>query len=223
MGGVGGLGALLFIGLGGLFPGVLVHDEAVCHHRLVRRVAAVCGGEHERALEPAAVLVGGFKVEIGGAMELRMRVEHGGVGAAGIDPDIQRVLALFQAGGEAELGGEFVVGVFKPDICAFALDEIRDLERELGGEDGLVVGIEENRQRHTPCALAGDAPVGARLDGSVDAVAAPCGHPFRLVDFLQGLAAKGVEGDEELLDGAEDDGRFRAPAMRVRMLVFLLA
>ena len=153
IGGVGGLAAFSGVGFGELLL-VLVHYEAVGHYRLVGRVSAEGGGEHERTLEPAAVLVGGFEVEIGGAMQLRMGVHHGGVGAAGIDPDIERVPAFFQTGGKAELGGEFVIGSFEPDVRAFFLDEIRDLVRQFGGKDRLVVFIKENGQRHPPCALA---------------------------------------------------------------------
>ena len=221
IGGVGGLAAFSGVGFGELFL-VLIHDEAVGHHGLVGRVAAEGGGEHERALEPAAVLIGGLEVEIGGAMQLRMRVQHSGVRAAGIDPDIERVSALFQTGGKAELGGEFVIGSFEPDVRALFLNEIRDLVGELGREDGLVVFVEENGKRNAPCALAGDAPIGARLDGSVDPVAPPGRHPFHFVDLLQCLSAQGFQRDEELLDSTEDDRRFRAPAMRVGVFVFLL-
>ncbi len=165
------------------------------------------------------MLVGGFEIQIGRGVEFGMSIQHGGVGAAGIDPDIEGIAAFFQTCREAELGGEFVIGGLEPDVGAFAFDELGDFVGELGGEDGLAVFIEEYREGHAPGALARDAPVGARFDGAVNAVSAPGGHPFYFVDFGKSLAAKVFQGDEELLDRAEDNGCFRAPAVRVGVLV----
>ena len=94
VGGIGRLTAFSGVGFRELFL-VLIDDEAVGHHGLIRCMTTESGGEHERALEPAAMLVGGLKVEIGGAMQLRMSIHHSGVGAAGVDPDIERVPAFF--------------------------------------------------------------------------------------------------------------------------------
>ena len=87
--------------------------------------------------------------------------------------------------------------------------------RDGGVHDGLAVGIVENGQGHAPGALAADAPVRATLDGAVDAIAAPGGQPVHGVDGLQGIGAEVADADEELLHGAEDDGRLRAPAVRI--------
>ena len=222
IGRIGRLPGFPGIGLGELLL-VLIDDETVRHHRFVRSRAAVSGAEHERALEPAAVLVGGFEIEIGRDVELWVRFKHRDMRAAGIDPHIKRVAALLHARGQAKKRREFRIGFLEPDVGAFAVEEIRHLVGEFGGEDGLVVLIEENRQWHTPGALTRDAPIRPRLDSAVDAVAAPRGQPFDLVDFPQRFATQGFERDEELFDGAEDDGRFRAPAMWIRVLVNLAA
>ena len=69
-----------FIGFGfGEFLFVLIDHKAVGHDGFVRCVSAVGGGEHERALKPTPMLVGGFEVEIGGAVQLGMGVQYGGV------------------------------------------------------------------------------------------------------------------------------------------------
>ena len=198
---------------------VLVDDEAVSHHRLVRSGSAIRDAEHERALEPSAVLVGGFEIEVRRRVELGMLVEHRRVRAAGIDPHIERVAAFFHACGQAETAGEFGIALFEPEVGAFAFDRIGDLARKLCREDRLAIGAKENRQRHAPGALTRDAPIGPRLDRAIDAVAAPRGKPLDLVDLLKRLATQRFERDEELLDRAKNDRRFRAPAMRVGMFV----
>ena len=198
---------------------VLVDDEAMGHHRLVRSGSAIRDAEHERALEPSAVLVGGFEVEIRRRVELGMLVEHRCMRAAGIDPHIERVAAFFHTCGQTETAGEFGIALLEPEVRALVLDRIGDLARKLGREDRLAIGAEENRQRHAPGALTRDAPIGSRLDRAIDAVAAPRGKPLDLVDLLKRLTPQSFERNEELLDRAENDRRLRAPAMRVRMFV----
>jgi hypothetical protein len=44
---------------------VLGHDEAVRQHRIVRRAAARAAAFEERGMEPAAMLIGAFQIEIG--------------------------------------------------------------------------------------------------------------------------------------------------------------
>ncbi len=61
-----------------------------------------------------------------------MRVEHGDMRAAGIDPDVERVAAFSHAGGQAEQGGELIVGFLEPDVGAFLLDQVGHLVGELG-------------------------------------------------------------------------------------------
>ena len=90
-------------------------------------------------------------------------------------------------------------------------------------EYGLRAGI-KRRDRHAPCALAADAPVGTRLDGALDAVLAPVGHPLHTVDGVQRLLAEivVVDVDEPLVHAAENHRRFAAPTVRVAVRVILL-
>ena len=52
-----------FFGLGlGEFFLILIDDKTMSHDRLVRGDATIGDAKHERALEPAAMLVGGLEV-----------------------------------------------------------------------------------------------------------------------------------------------------------------
>ena len=132
-------------------------------------------------------------------------------------------MAFFDAGGQAEAGGEFGITVIEPVVGSLGFHQIGNLVGQLRGQYGAAVRLEKHRQRHTPCPLARDAPIRAALHRAVDPVAAPGRQPFDGFDLRQRLAAQGFQRDEELLDGAEDDRRLRAPAMRIGMADRLLA
>ena len=193
------------------------------HHGLVRGLAAPGDGKHQGTLEPAAVLVRGFQVQVRRGVQPGAGVHDGHVGTAGIDPDVQRILALLPGLRQAEAFAQVFIGKLKPDVGAVGLHHIRDFADQGGVQNGLSVFVKEDGQGHAPGALAGDAPVRARLHGAVNAVAAPGGQPLHLVYFFQGLRSQPVHGDEELLHGAEDDGRLGTPAVRVLVAVFLHA
>src|SRR6185312_3912794 len=71
--------------------------------------------------------------------------------------------------------------------------------------------------RHTPRALARDAPVRPVLDHSGDALLAPLRRPLHLPDVAQSMLTQraAIHADEPLRRGPEDDRRLVAPAMRV--------
>ena len=69
---------------------VLVHHEAMRQHRLERRHAARADRFQQRGLEPAAMLVGAFQIEVGRPGQAA-RLQHEGVGRAGLEPDIDDV------------------------------------------------------------------------------------------------------------------------------------
>ena len=152
-----------------------------------------------------------------------MGAEDGDVGGTGIDPDVEGVAALGRTFGKVEEGGEFGVGLFEPDVGAFFFDEVGDLTSEVGGDDRSAIFFEENGKGDAPGALTRDAPVGTRLNRSIDAIAAPFGKPLDFIDFAERFIAELVDRDEELLDGAEDDGRLGTPAMGVAVGVGFLA
>ena len=167
------------------------------------------------------MLVGGFQVHIAGGAELGVALEHGHVGAAGVNPHVEGVLALLEVGGQAQLLAKLFAGELEPDVGAVLGYQVSHLVHDGGIQHGLVVLIEEHGQRYTPGALAGNAPVRAGFHGAVNAVAAPGGHPLGLVNLLQCHGAQLLHADEELLHGAEDDGGLGAPAVRVLVGEFL--
>ena len=56
-----------------------------------------------------------------------------------------------------------------------------------------------------------------------DAILAPRWNPFHGLDGIESFAAQFVDADEELLDIAEDNRGFRAPAIRIRMMKLFFA
>ncbi len=70
-----------------------VHREAVCQHRVVRRPPARAAAFQQRRLEPAAMLVRAFEIEIRRPAQLGpfAAFEHESVGAARIEPHVENV------------------------------------------------------------------------------------------------------------------------------------
>ena len=115
--GHGRLGILALLGLGDLPARVHVHDEPVREALLVRRVPSGRHRHDERRLEPAAVLVGGFEVQVGGAVHTEHFVDHRLETHPGVDPHVERVVAARRARGQVEgLRDDPVVRV-EPDVA----------------------------------------------------------------------------------------------------------
>lgn len=175
----------------------------------------------QRGVEPAAVLVGTFQVEIGdraaGMADPVGTTQHVPMGGAGVEPDVQGVVDLLVLRGllAEQLGGVEL----EPGFDAFLLDSLRDLFHQLHGAwmqfaTGLV---QEERDRYAPVALARDAPVGTPGDHSVQARLAPARDEFGLGDGFQRSLAQGstlpgllVHADEPLRGGAIDQRRLCA-------------
>src|SRR5690606_21979042 len=185
----------------------------------------------EGGLEPAAVLVGAFEVEVGGPGGVALAVgEHGGVGGAGVDPDVEGVAAAGElggggpAGGQGDAGEQLGGGLLIPEVGAVRVrgDLVGHGADHTGVDVGGLVGSVEGDDGHAPRALTADAPIGAGLDGPFDAGLAPSGNPLHAGDgFERGGAHAGlVERDEPLIDGAEDDRGLGAPAVRIAVGVF---
>ena len=206
-------------GLRDFLARVHVHNETMGKTGAIGRAALDGHGGHERGLEPSAVLVGRLKVEVGRIAQFGVAAEDRLVAHAGVDPHVERVVALGRAGGQAKEGAQLGVGHLEPRVRAAFFDEVGDAADERGVEDRLALRRVKHGQRHAPTALAADAPVGARLDGAGDALDAPVGDPRRVVDGRERVGAQGVDADEKLFDRAEDDRRLGPPTVRVRMLV----
>ena len=175
------------------------------------------------------MLVAAFGVEIGGPVQLRLDIEHGVPGRAGLEPDVEDVHLLAEGGvaaGAGGAGGENRDGfVDVPGVGAFALEEGDERGVDGGVAERLVAFFaEEDGDGHAPDALAGDAPVRAGGDHVGDALLAPGGIPLDLLDFVEralaegGAGERGLHFDEPLFGGAHNDGLVAAPAVRIGML-----
>ena len=84
----------------GHLAAVAVDHEAVREQALVRRMAVEHAGSEQRRVEPAAVLVRAFEVHVGGIGRLGLvrAAQHGEVRGARVEPDVERVAALFVLG-----------------------------------------------------------------------------------------------------------------------------
>ena len=203
-------------------------------------------------MKPAAVLVGPFEVHdlVGAAVdhptdarearELGRVVQHEGVGRAGIEPHVEDVPHGLPSFGGERSEEAIPRAVRVPGVGAFGLERrddagvdgviLEDLDRPIGLRPG------EDRDRHTPGALARHHPVGPVGNHAGDAVLAGGGDPAGLLDGVEREGPQGgvgaadnpaplrqvgdgpVHGDEPLRRVAEDDRLLGAPGMRVRVL-----
>ena len=221
--GVGGLLIPPRGGLGDFFARVDIHHESVGEHGAVGGFFVQRDGGHERTLEPAAVLIGRLEVEVGGEGEFGPLAQDGLVAEAGINPDIERVIAARGAGGETDEVRPSGIVEFEPRVGSFFRKNLGDFVDDGGVEDWLVFVVVENRKRHAPGALARDAPVGAGFHRAANAVAAPMRNPLCAVHLAKRGLADPVDADEKLLHRAEEDGCFGAPAVGVVVEVISVA
>ena len=156
-----------------------VDQEAVRQHLAERRAAARAEADEQRALEPAAVLIAAFEVDVSRPRQFRTHRQHRLVTRAGVEPDIEdvhlaleRAVTAFRAGQARR--HEFLGRPFVPGVRAVALedrggafDDLRTRHRFAAG------GAVERRNRHSPRALARDAPVRPVDEHVVDAIVSP--------------------------------------------------
>ena len=177
-------------------------------------------GHEQRRLEPAAVLVAALDIHIR-RPEALVALHGGDVGGAGVEPAVERigllreVLAAAVRAGEA-LGQDVGRRAVEPGVAAFLFKELGHCLDALLGADGLVAVVAvEHRDRQTPAALTGDAPVGALADHGGHALFAPHGQPAHVLARGDSVLLEGVHGAEPLRRGAEDDRALAAPAVRI--------
>src|SRR5690606_19427187 len=100
------------------FSTLLIHGEAMGENLLVGRAAARATAFKQRGLEPAAMLVRAFKIEIGGRWQAAA-LKHESVGRAGIKPDIENVRHLLPFIGVVFAAKELGCRALEPGISAF--------------------------------------------------------------------------------------------------------
>ena len=215
---------------------VLGHDEAVREDLPERRAAARAQADEQRALEPAAMLVAPFEIDVGGPRQLGPHREHRLMARPRVEPDVENVhLALEMAAaalGTREAGGnEILRRTLVPRVGAVLLEHGGRFLDERRRDDRLAARrAVHRRNRHAPHALPRDAPVGTVGDHVVHAVAAPRRDPPHVaIDVLErGLPQRApspqpgapspqrfVQRDEPLRRREKDDRIVTAPAVRI--------
>src|SRR5215217_7060861 len=192
----------------------------------VRGAAAGAAAFEQGGMEPAAMLVGTFEIDVGGPMKIAALLENEGMGAAGFEPNIENVVDLFPIAGIIDETRQKtrMRAVRKPGVRTLALEGRGDLLIEAGVTKNFAArSVNEDSDRHAPGALAGDHPIRPRLDHAADAIAALRRYPVDLVDRGERLLAKAMRraiahGNEPLRGIAEDDRLLRAPGMGILVL-----
>ena len=196
-------------------------------------------------MEPAAVLVVAFQVEVGlgpglviAAVPRRALVraaQHVAEGRTRVEPDVEDVVALGVVRSRMFAIGAQPVGRVQPAPgldAAFTHQHGRALhQRQRVGVQIARHLVQEEGQRHAPVALAADAPVGSARDHVAQAGPAVLGVETGLVDGGKRLlpqragslvdsehADAFVHAHKPLRGGAVNHRRLVAPAVRVAVL-----
>ena len=172
----------------------------------------------------------GLALDMGESRKVPRVFQYKGMRRAGIEPDVENIVDFLPA-----LIGELAEEAFArtrrvPGIGALVLEGLDDADVDLGilqDVDRTVWLLpEEQRDRHTPGALARDYPIGPALDHAGDAVLAGRRHPARRLDRGQRAMPQRVvvplniliHRNEPLRRIAEYHRLLGAPRMRVLML-----
>src|SRR5829696_1841059 len=177
-------------------------------------------------MEPAAVLVGPFEINVGRPMKSGSLLQNEGMGAAGFEPDIENVVDLFPFGRIIdETRQKTRMRAFrKPSIRALALEDRGDPLVEPAVTKNFAARLaDEDGDRHAPGALAGDHPIRSRLDHAADTIAPLRRNPVDLVDCGERLLSQAMRGaiahgDKPLRGIAENDRLLGAPGMGILVL-----
>ena len=202
------------------FAALLVHHEAVRQHRLERRPAACADRFQQRGLEPAAMLVRAFQIEIGRPGQGRgpPARRHG---SSRIRTRHPRCRAPARNLGVAVVAQETGWRRGKPGVGAFRRERLHDARNHRGVAQRFAGRLSTNTAIGTPQARwrlmhqSGRAstmrPMRLRPDSGTNAVASMAASAFRRMPF------RSVHADEPLRRGAEDQRRLGSPGMRIGM------
>ncbi len=192
-------------------------------HLFVRGAALVAHRHQQARVEPSAILVVPFDVHAGGPRQVRPVPEHRGVRDARLEPDVDDVGLLGERRARATRadgpGGDEVARVTAPPGIGPLLAEDRRHQIETRRvEQRLPAAVALQRgDRHSPRALARDAPVRTMGEHVGHALLAPCRYPPHRTDRLEaGVTQAGaVHRDEPLHRGAKNHRILAPPAVRV--------
>ena len=179
-------------------------------------------------MEPAAMLIRAFQIQVGGEAAFGPALHHSGETGARVEPDVKDVgfpaparaaaVRAGQPGGHEVLGGGLEPVVAACGVLGETLGHFHAPGVIVPG--GAAAFAQQSHDGNAPGALARDAPVRPVLNHGEDALLAPGGNPAHiLADGLKGALAQvvGFHGDEPLGGGAEDDRLFAAPAVGIRV------
>ena len=197
---------------------LVVHGESVRDDLAVGRNAAARNRSEQRAVEPAAMLIGAFEVEIHRKWN-HIRAQRGQavMDDARVEPHVHDVVAFFV---DERLVAEQLARIQRePGLDAALFNQLRDPLQQFRGLRMRLARllVHEHRKRHAPGTLARDAPVRASLDHAGDALLAPVWQPAHLADSCERIAPQPCffHAQEPLRRRTEDHRRLMAPAMRI--------
>ena len=142
---------------------LFVESPAMGDDCSVRSVLPGGDADEQRTVEPAAVLVGAFEVNVRGPF---VAFQHGQVRRSRVEPNIENVIFLAPLGGTAfalRAGGKkFLRCVFVPSVGTFFFKPLDDITQGPEIFEALPASVAiKNDDGHAPEALARHAPVGA--------------------------------------------------------------
>ena len=154
-----------------------VDDEAVRQQRLVRRAAVDGAAGQQRRLEPAAMLVGAFQVQVGRVRQVRRGASRAArcqwvVPESNQTSSVSLILRYCVGLGAEQFARRRALNQASMPACSTrcATCSISSAVRGCSCAGFLV---HEERHRHAPVALARDAPVRAGLHHRFEPGAAP--------------------------------------------------
>src|SRR5246127_2434897 len=127
---------------------------------------------------------------------------------------------------------EFFGRMLIPGVCAFFLKPFNNVaQRGIVLESRFAALAEKHDDRYAPKTLARDAPVGALFDHFVNTFFTPPGNPLDVLNLGQRFSSQrilavsrnGVHADEPLHGCTENYRIVAAPAMRIAVLVSMVA
>ena len=178
-------------GLRHLAP-LLVHGEAMGDDGVVGRAAARAAAFQQRGMEPAAMLVGPFQIDVRRPFQVRAVLQREGVRRAGIETHIEDILD-HDPGFVGSRPEEPLARAFgEPGVRALGLESLCDaLVDRFVLQHGAVL-VHEDADRHAPCPLTGKHPVRPLLDHGAQPRLACGGNETRVVDGGEGAVAQRI-------------------------------
>ncbi len=167
---------------------LIIDREAVREHALVGCTLVQGLGHQERRVEPAAMLIGPFEIQINRARNLRSCRCDALERETRIGPHVHDIVYFVVV--DRFLADQLFGLQRKPSLNAALLDAISHLVDEFERARMQLTGdfVDEERDRHTPGSLTRDTPVRSVLDHARDALLTPRRRPCHLLDVIERMS-----------------------------------